>query len=337
MSDDKINVVVAVDYSDNILDNLRQISPRFQIEKHYPKVTKRAWKNAEILCTQDTVPTPEQAPNLKWVQLNSAGMEHVKNQPIITQGGAALTSASGIHATPIAEYCIGMMLAWAYKLPMMMADQQQKRWRENRYTLYAPRHLRGQTLGIVGYGSIGRELARLADAMGMNVLASKRDARNPANEGRYRAAGTGDPEGDIPERIYPSQAIKTMAQDCDYLVLITPLTPATKHMVNAHILEAMKETAVLINVARGSVVDEPALIEALQTASIAGAVLDVFEEEPLPADSPLWTMENVIISPHCAGNSQRYDEKAGAVFAENLQRYLERQPLLNQLNPEHGY
>ncbi len=337
MSSDKINVVVAVDYNDNILNNLRQVSPRLQIEKHYPNVPKRAWKNAEILCTQSTVPTPEQAPNLKWIQLNSAGMEHVKDQPIITQGGVALTSASGIHATPMAEYCIGMMLAWAFKLPMMMADQRAKRWREDRYSLYAPRHLRGQTLGIVGYGSIGRELARLADAMGMNVLASKRDARNPANDGSYRAAGTGDPEGDIPERIYPAEAIGTMAQDCDYLVLLTPLTASTEHMVNARVLEAMKDTAVLVNVARGGVVDEAALIEALQAGTIAGAVLDVFEEEPLPEDSPLWTMDNVIITPHCAGNSQRYDEKAAAVFAENLQRYLERQDLLNQLNPEYGY
>jgi len=336
MADKSIKVIVAADFTEKIMTNLRQISPQLDIEQHYPNVPNRAWKNAEILHTFDVIPTPEQAPNLRWIQLLSAGVDHVKDKPIVQQG-VTVTSASGIHATPIAEYCIGMMLAHVFQLPLMLKDQGEKRWRENQHDVYRPHHLRGQTLGIVGYGNIGRELARLADALGMNVLASKRDAKHPAIEGVYQAAGTGDPEGDIPERIYPSEAITTMARECDYLVLLTPLTEATHHLIGKSVLDAMKKNAVLINVARGSVVDEPALVKALQAGDIAGAVLDVFEEEPLPTDSPLWEMDNVIISPHCAGNSQRYNEKAAAVFAENLQRYLEREDLLNELDTERGY
>jgi phosphoglycerate dehydrogenase-like enzyme len=128
-----------------------------------------------------------------------------------------------------------------------------------------------------------------------------------------------------------------MARECDFLVLIAPLTDDTRHMVNAAVLKQMKKNAVLINVGRGAVVDEAALIEALQARRIAGAGLDVFEQEPLPPDSPLWKLDNVIISPHVAGSSVTYDDKAAELFAENLQRYLDGRPLLNRVHREHGY
>ncbi len=337
MAEDQINVVVAIDYADDIIERLRTVSPRLHIERHFPKVPDRVWKNTEILCTYDVLPSPDKAPKLKWIQLNSAGMDHVKNTPLVTEHGVRVTSASGIHATAMAEYTVGMMLSWEYKLHIMLRDQQNRIWRDEQHTFYAPRHLRGQTVGIVGYGSIGREIARLANALGMNVLAMKRDVMHPADGDGYREPNTGDPDGDIPERLYPPEALGTMVRDCDYVVLLVPATEHTKNMVDAEIFQAMRDTAVLINIARGSVVDEPALIDALEQEQIAGAVLDVFETEPLPDDSPLWNMENVLISPHVAGNSARYHEKAAAVFAENLQRYLERRDLLNQLDSERGY
>jgi phosphoglycerate dehydrogenase-like enzyme len=316
---------------------LREISPRLNIQQHYPKVPDKAWQTADVLFTFGSVPEPQQAPNLKWVQLVSAGVEHVKEQPIVTEGDVMVTSTSGIHATAIAEYCLGMMLAWEYNLPRLLDDQRELKWREKRYEAYAPRHLRGQTVGIAGYGSIGRELARQADALGMTVLASKRDVMHPADRDSYREAGTGDPEGEIPERIYPSETLGTMAKDCDYLVILTPLTESTHHMVDETIFSAMKKSAVIINVARGSVIDEQAMIQALEKEQIAGAILDVFETEPLPPESPLWQMENVIITPHIAGNSARYHEKATAVFAENLQRYINGKDLLNLLDLDRGY
>ncbi len=248
-----------------------------------------------------------------------------------------MTTTSGIHATPIAEYCLAMMLAFNYKLPKMLELQSQAEWPEKASSIFFPHELRGQTIGIVGYGGIGRELARLADALGMTVLASKRDAKHPADHDSYVEAGTGDPEGVIPVRLYPSEAIGSMASECDYLVLTLPHTDATYHMVNEAVFDAMKKTAVLINIGRGAVVDEASLISALAAGKIAGAALDVFEEEPLPKTSPLWNLSNVILSPHVSGNHTQYHEKAAALFAENLQRYIENRPLLNRVDRKRGY
>ncbi|MEL6151534.1 MAG: D-2-hydroxyacid dehydrogenase [Chloroflexota bacterium] len=334
---EKIQVLVAIDYSDDIVQRLRDISPQLKVERHFPKVPDRVWQKTEVMVTSSTFPTRQQAPNLKWVQLNSAVMEHATRMPLIANHDIMVTSTSGIHATPMAEYTLGMMLAWEYQLPAMFKDQQQRLWRENRDDIYAPRHLNGQTVGIVGYGSIGREVARLANQFGMNVLAIKRDVMHPADSGGYREPGTGDAGGEIPERLYPPEALATMVRDCDYVVVLAPLVDDTVKMVNADVLEAMRDTAVLINIARGHVVDEAAMIDALSGKKIAGAILDVFNEEPLPKNSPLWQMDNVILSPHIAGNSAQYHEKAAAVFAENLQRYLERRELLNLLDRNKGY
>src|SRR5690606_16433834 len=140
---------------------------------------------------------------------------------------------------------------------------------------FNPTPLRGQTLGIVGYGSIGRELARIADSMGINVLAVKNDVMRPTLDDAYQEEGTGDPEGESPLRLYPPQAVGSMLKECDYVVLTIPLTDATRHMIDAAVLKQMKKTAVLINVARGAVVDEAALLDALRSGRIAGAALDV--------------------------------------------------------------
>ena len=260
------------------------------------------------------------------------------NEPIIQSDNVEVTTTSGMHATQMSEYCLGMMLAFNYKLPLMLQLQAQAEWSETHRTkTFAPMPLRGQTLGIVGYGAIGRELARIADSMGMTVLAIKRDVMHPADDDSYHEPGTGDPEGEIPLRLYPPQAVGSMAHECDYLVLTIPLTDDTHHMINAAVLKQMKKTAVLINVARGAVVDEAALIAALKERRIGGAALDVFEQEPLPADSPLWKLDNVILSPHVAGNTAVYHEKAAAVFAENLERYLDNLLLLNRVHRERGY
>ncbi|MBI5671586.1 MAG: D-2-hydroxyacid dehydrogenase [Chloroflexi bacterium] len=338
MPSDTIRVIVAINFSDDIMAQLRAVSPRYHIERHYPNVPDSAIAEAEVLYTLGYFPDPARAPRLRWIQMHTAGIDHALNQPIMQAEDVEITTISGIHATPMAEYCLMMMLAFAYKLPTMLRLQAQAEWPARQHSLFAPRELRGQTVGIVGYGSIGRELARLADSLGMTVLAAKRDVMHPElPEDRYQEAGIGDPSGEIPARLYPPEALSSMASECDFLVLITPLTGSTRHLIGEDVLNAMKKTAVLINVARGSVVDEKALISALAAGRIGGAALDVFEEEPLPATSPLWNMDNVIISPHVAGNSSRYNEKAAALFAENLQRYIEKRPLLNRLERKRGY
>ncbi len=337
-SPDTIRVVVAMNFSDEIMAQLRAVSPRYHIERHFPNVPDAAVAEAEVLYTLGYFPDPARAPRLRWIQTHSAGIDHAAHEPIMQAEDVEITTSSGIHATTIAEYCLMMMLAFAYRLPAMLRLQTKAEWPDKQHKTFTSRELRGLTVGIVGYGSIGRELARLADSLGMTVLAAKRDLKHPElAEDKYQEAGIGDPTGEIPARLYPPEALASMAAECDFLVLITPLTGSTRHLVGEEVLNAMKKSAVLLNVARGSIVDEKALISALAAGKIAGAALDVFEEEPLPPTSPLWQMDNVIISPHVAGNSSRYHEKAAALFAENLQRYVEKRPLLNRLERKRGY
>lgn len=332
-----INVIVAMDFADSLIESLREVSPRLHVTRAFPRVTDEQWSTTDVLYTVSIFPTPEQAPRLRWIQLHSAGVEQAMQQPIVTSSEVELTNTSGMHAVQIAEYCLGMMLAFNYQIPAMLDLQHNASWPEKPHERFAPLALRGRTLGIVGYGAIGRELARIADAMGMTILAIKRDVMHPADDDSYREPGTGDPAGEIPDRIYPPEAIQSMAKACDFLVLATPLTDATQGLITADVLKAMKKTAVLINIARGGVVDESALIEALRKGLIGGAALDVFNQEPLPPDNPLWAMPNVIISPHVAGYVANYHEKAAALFAENLGRYVDNRPLLNRVAKDHGY
>lgn len=339
MSQDEksVRVVVAMDFSDAVLARLREISPRLHIERHFPEVPDSVWPETEVLYTLRHFPQPQQAPRLRWIQMHFAGVGSNADRPIFKAEDVEITTGSGIHAVQMSEYCLGMMLAFHYQIPRMLADKAASRWPERQYDIYQPHGLRGLTLGIVGYGTIGRELARLAAALGMTVLATKRDLKRLAEHDEYRLDGTGDPTGDIPERFYPPEAVATMARDCDFLVVTAPLTPATRHMINADVFEAMPRHAILINVGRGPVVDEAALVSALAAQKIGGAALDVFEEEPLPSGSPLWNLDNVIISPHVSGNTSQYHHKAAEVFAANLRRYLENKPLLNRYQREHGY
>ncbi len=337
-ADNRINVVVAMDFSDEIMAQLNEISPRLKLERHFPTVPDSAWANAEIVYTGGrNLPDPAQAPRLRWIQAHSAGLDHVMEASIVKAEDVEVTSTSGIHATQMSEYALMMMLAFTYKLPAALKYQAQAEWLDNRADIFRPLDLRGQTLGIVGYGSIGRELARMADALGMVVVASKRNVKQTADDEGYSEAGVGDPTGDIPTRLYPPEALASMVSVCDFVVVTVPHTTETHYMFNADIFDIMKPNAVLINIGRGGVIDEDALVSALAAEKIAGAALDVFEEEPLPSSSPLWNLENIIITPHISGNSARYHEKAAALFAENLQRYLSNRPLLNRLERSRGY
>ena len=334
MAEERIQVVVAMDFADELVESLAALAPRLRVERHFPQVPASVWADTEVLYASHLIPLPEQAPRLRWIQLHSAGINHLLGKPILAAEDVAITTASGIHATPIAEHCLAMMLAFSYSLPHFQRRQAAAEWDRSARESDT---LRGQTLGIVGYGSIGRELARLADCLGMTVVAMRRDLRQPAAAARYMEPGLGDPQAEIPTRLYPPQALASMLGVCDFIALTLPLTAGTQQLVDAAVLEAMKPNAVLINVSRGAVVDEAALITALAAERIAGAALDVFEEEPLPGSSPLWGLDNVIITPHIAGNTRRYHEKAAALFSENLRRYLHNEPLLNLYDRNRGY
>ena len=334
---ERINVTIAIDFDDEILVDLREISPRLVIARHFPEVPAEVIANTEVLYTTDYYPEPEQAPKLRWIQINSAGMNGALEHRVVQAGDITVTSVSGVHATNMAHYSLMTMLMFNYKMRMAFDFQSRAEWPENAAERFMPVDMERQTVGIVGYGSIGRELARLCKTMGMTVLASKRDLGNTAEVEAYSLPGFGDPAGDIPDRIYPATTVASMAKDCDYLVVTVPMTDATEHFINDEIFDAMKDTAVLISISRGTVVDEKALITAISSGKIAGAALDVFEEEPLPTTSPLWNLDNMIITPHISGFTRDYHDKAALVFKENLRRYIENRPLLNQLDRDRGY
>ncbi len=332
-------VLVAMDFSDDLMQLLRINAPQFQFVRHFPDVPETAWPDAQILYTGRKLPRPDQAPHLKWVQMHSAGIEHLYPEPLYRdRPDITFTTASGVHVRQMGQFALMMILAFHFKLKRMIEMQQGNIWRDDRAVIFQPLDLHMQTVGIVGYGTIGREVARLTKHIGMTVLATKRDAMHPAQSpDEYAPSGTGDPTGDIPDRLYPGEALATMARECDYLVNLLPFTEKTRHMINADVFAAMKPSAVFINLGRGGVVDDAAMIEALKNGIIAGAGLDVFETEPLPHTSPLWRMENVIISPHVSGGSATYHEKAAELFLANLKRYQEKKPLYNRVERARGY
>jgi phosphoglycerate dehydrogenase-like enzyme len=320
-----------------LIEKLKAASPRLQIEHRTAQQLDElgeALHGIEVLYTSWLMPSPEMAPDVRWVQGHFAGVDHFLDHPLLKK--VILTTTSGLHAPNIAEYVLMMILAFAHRLPRMIQFQRKSEWPKDRWTLFVPKELHDSTVGIVGYGSIGREVARLAKAFGMQVLATKRRPQQ-TNEQGWQLPGIGDPAAQQVDRLYASDQLKLMLSECDYVVVAVPLTPETDKLLGAAEFQSMKREAVLINIARGGVIDEAALIEALRNGVIAGAGLDVFEQEPLPADSPLWQFPNVILSPHVSGFTPHYDERAMDLFAENLRRYVAGEPLLNVVDLSRGY
>lgn len=329
-------------FSDDLVNKVRQISHRLEVtvdEKAVRGQTYPVPVGTEILYASYMLPEADAAPDVKWIQVHSAGVNKFMNHPLYQNDDIVFTNVSGIHAVPMAEHTLGQILHHNNRMAMTLRDESQMRWPSNkeRWDTYAGPELRGQTLGLVGYGSISREIARLASAFGMQVLALKRDLKKLGHMSFHDKEGTGDPYGEIPERFYPPEALHSMLAECDYVVLALPLNHYTQHLIDEDALIAMKPSSVLINVARGQIVDEQALVEALDTGEIAGASLDVFEKEPLSQDNPLWEMPNVVVTPHISSLSDRYDERAIDLFCENVRRYLSGASLLNVVNRSLGY
>ncbi|HEV2238020.1 MAG TPA: D-2-hydroxyacid dehydrogenase, partial [Ktedonobacterales bacterium] len=295
-----------------------------------------AWRAAEVAYTWLYLPTPEQAPALRWVQLFSAGADLLSGQPLFTSD-VTFTTASGVHAICIAEHVFTTVLAWNHRLPRALEGQRRAEWPDpaTRYALYAAPELWGQTMGILGYGSIGRQVARLATAFGMRVLALQRG--DDHRDHGYTLPGVGDPAGTLPARFYAPGELRALLAESDVVVVALPLTDATRHLLDAAAFAAMKPSALFVNIARGDVCDEAALVHALTHGQIAAALLDVFHDEPLPPTSPLWALPNVILTPHTSGFTPYYEERAAAIFTENLRRYLAGELLLNAVDRARGY
>jgi len=340
MTDLPIEILITLPYGADLLDPLHQISPRLYIHHQAAKtaedISADLWEQIEILYTDRILPPPDAAPKLKWVQFNNAGIDHVASAPLLQDPKITFTTISGAVAPQVAEYALMMMLALGHKMLEMHALQAKAEWPRDRWERLSPVELRGSTVGLVGYGSIGREIARLLQPFNVHILAAKRDAMHPENKD-YEIEGLGDPQGDLFTRLYPGEAVKSMIKECDFVVICVPLTPATRGLIGEDELAIMKPGAYLINISRGGVVNYTALVAALHEKKIAGAALDVFPEEPLPSSSPLWKLPNVIISPHVSGISPHYSSRAMAVFSTNLMRYLNNLPLLNQYDPSREY
>jgi phosphoglycerate dehydrogenase-like enzyme len=336
----RVNVLCTLRFTEEQLGKLRAVSPRLVVEQrtchNAEEVRGVLDEDVEVLYAF-RVPDNllSKAPRLRWIQLHSAGADHLLGHPIM-KSNVLITTSSGIHATPIAEYAFASMLAWSRRLLKMIYYQNRHEWPQGRWDIFVGQDLRDATLGIVGYGSIGREVGRIGKCFGMRVVATKRSVDEVRDTG-YRVPGTGDPEAQVLDRIYPPERLAEMLAECDFVVISLPLTPETKRLIGEEKLRVMKPSVYLVNVSRGGIVDEIALIKALQEGWIAGAGLDVFEKEPLPPDSPLYDLDNVILSPHVAGFSPHYDERASDLFAENLRRYLAGEELLNLVDKEAGY
>ena len=338
-----IDVLITVKLKPAIIERLEAVSTDVHLRIHPAErerdIPNKAWQNADVLLLfgGEFLPPLTLNTKLRWIHSFSAGVDSLLKNPYLEAHPEILvTNSSGMHAAKIGEFVIGMILALGHRIPTMLSDQREQKWTDDRYKRLLPRELSQSTVGIVGYGRIGREIARLCKAFGATVLATKRDVRNPKDD-RYTLPGKGDPEGDLADRLYPPEATKFMIKECDFVVITLPLTDTTRGSFDAETIKAMKPSAALINIGRGGVVDEAALVEALNEGRLAGAAFDVFEAEPLPPTNPLWTAKNMIISPHVSGNMVDYQEKAAAIFEENLRRFVEGRPLMNTVNRQLGY
>ena len=335
-----VEVLITLPFSPALLKQLSDISPRLHIQslvaRSVEEVPPELWAQVEVLYTNRVLPTQEQAPRLAWIQAHWAGIDHAVDAPILQRPDLIVTSLSGASAPQMAEHAVMMLLALGHHLPAAVQHQKRADWPAGRWDIFCPTELRGSTVGIVGYGSVGRQIARLLQAFGATVLATKRDLMHPEDTG-YTLDGLGDPAGDLVHRLYPPQALRSMLRECDFVVVCVPRTPATLNLLGAEELGVLKPGAALVDISRGGIVDQNALVSLLREEKLSGAALDVFPLEPLPADSPLWKLPNVLLTPHIAGFSPHYDQRAADLFAENLHRYLAGLPLYNRLQLEKGY
>lgn len=281
--------------------------------------------DADVLFTQSL--TAEQflsAKKLRWIHSPAAAV-HLFMYPELINSDVILTNARDVHAPVVAEQVMAMMFAIARRIPESVRFQLKHVWAQGIFwdEGLSPTELGGATLGLVGLGSIGGNVASRASAMGMKVIAVREHA--------------GRPKPEHVDEVLPTSQLDKLLSRSDYVVLSPPVTPATRGMIGRAQLAAMKKDGYLINVGRGPLVDEAALIEALREHRIAGAALDVFDHEPLPPDSPLWDLENLLILPHTGGMTNKMWARHYAVFAENLRRFLSHQPLLAVVDKKLGY
>jgi phosphoglycerate dehydrogenase-like enzyme len=326
VSDVRVHIATAL--PDDHLDRVRAISPRLKVTYHpyivqeTPVGIEEYLGDVEVLLTYHAGFEMEAAPRLRWVQLAGDGVDYLHGRPII-RSDVTITNAR-VFAAPITEYVIASMVMFSRLLPKALREfGAERRWPRDHWSEYAGTELAGKTLAIVGHGSIGRQLARVAQAMDMTVIATRRSITEPTCENGVE--------------VFPPGALHEVLARGDFVVICLPLTPETEGSIGEPELRLMKPTAYLVAVGRGRVIDESALLRCLREGWIAGAGLDVFAQRPLPTDSPFFDLPNVIMTPHMSGISAEYYERMTTLFCDNLGRYLAGEPLLNLVDKEKGY
>ena len=336
----KVPVLVNFTLADRYLDEIGAGYPRVELLRAYEQADDDARsrgeeasilegpalmdmvRRAEILFTfRFPVEWLDEAPALKWVQLASAGSDHMLREGIFQKRpDLLLTTASGVHETPISEHIVAMILHFARGFNVATRNQAQRKWDR-----YRADEAEGKTVCMVGYGPIARRAARVCQALGMKVLSVRASIAEQ------------QPGFEAVERFYPPAELNNVLAVSDYVVVAAPRTAQTERMIGKGQFDAIKEGAVLVNISRGALVDQAALVEALAEGRLKGAALDVFEVEPLPEESPLWGMPNVLITPHISGSNPHYDRRVTDLFCDNLARYLSSEPLRNLVDPQRGY
>jgi phosphoglycerate dehydrogenase-like enzyme len=320
---DKVKVLVTVAaLRDEHLRRISGVSEKVEVEKRiYRKRVLEDVKNAEVLMGwMFDKEIFHAAKRLKWFHAASTGVDTFLF-PEFVESQVILTNSSGIASVPMSEMAMTFILCFAKKIPRLMRLKTDKRWIRHG-TFRGVEELAGKTLGVLGLGNVGMQVAWRAKWFDMRVIAVERSAiRKPI----------------YVDEILGVEDLDLLLAESDYFVITVPLTSETRHMIGEKQLKLMKSNAYLINVSRGGVVDEKALVKALREGWIAGAGLDVFEKEPLPEESELWDLENVIITPHVSGSTPHYAERLTALFCKNLKRYIEGRPLINVVNKRAGY
>lgn len=319
-----MKILCTQDLKEEYLEEIKHVVPDAQVVKALDVETQeREIVDSDVLLTFGRFFKMDllyEANNLRWIQSWSAGVDPFTRPEILKfliDNEIKLTTTSGIHANVIAEQVIGFMVSFSRQLYRFYEQQKNQQWQKVRVD-----QLEGRTLAVIGTGSIGQEIAARGKAFKMRTIGVKRDTSKPV---------------EYIDELYSPDELFTVLRQADYVVVIVPLTDETSQMFGVDEFRAMKNTAYFINMARGGVVDEKALISALQNGWIAGAGLDVFEKEPLPADSPLYKLDNVLITPHTAGIFPDYNKKATEVFVDNLKRYKEGRKLINLVDYNKGY
>jgi phosphoglycerate dehydrogenase-like enzyme len=312
----------AKDTTQSLAERIKAIAPNHELLiSHDEKEIERCIADVEIIFGEAGRKFIPKARNLRWYQQNGAGADWIMKETRFELGSFTLTSASGVHGVPITEHIMALLLAFSRGLKPVILGQHDRIWEENRKLKRF--ELDGKRCLLVGIGAIGTQFAKVASAFGMEVVAVRRASGGERPEGVVKLVTVAEMDAELPQS--------------DILVITAPLTNETYHMFDRRRLSLLRKGAYVVNIGRGAIIKEDDLIDLLRSGHIAGAGLDVFETEPLPKESPLWDMENVIVTPHYAGMTPRYHERLVEIFLDNLERYVAGRPMRNVVDWSLGY